>query len=295
VPRSLSGYIDRIQNTARGLGHELRGGFNLTGDLPSFLRFASDVFLSRLIGRVPLPNTNRDRAIRLRDGIELHYRLNRGDMQSIREVWIDEVYRLPFDLQPKLLVDLGANIGLTSLWLARRYGCRTIIAVEPSPENARLARLNLTGNDIAAEVVEAAVGPRDGTAFFAEEQDSNLGHLAAAGREVQVFSMEAILSRLPPGSTVDLVKMDIEGGEGPLMRENLGWLGRVHSIIAELHPTVIDSPALIRALESQGFRYIPAAHSADGSDSMDAFIRSDIRSDMRSDTRSDTQSDRRPG
>jgi FkbM family methyltransferase len=256
----------------RDVGHELRGGFQLTADVPSFLRFTSDVFLSRLLGRVTLPNADRDRAIRVRGGVELHYRLNRGDMQSIREVWIDEVYRLPFDLAPKLLVDLGANIGLTSVWLARRYGCRTVIAVEPSPENARLARLNLARNDIAAEVVEAAVGPHDGTAFFAEDRDSNLGHLASAGREVRVVSMDALLSRLPHGSEVDLVKMDIEGGEGPLMRENLSWLARVHSIIAELHPTVIDSPALIRSLESQGFRYIPA-HTAVGFDSMDAFIR----------------------
>src|SRR4051794_22115217 len=142
MARSTSVLIDRIRNGARALGHELRGGFELTADVPSFLRFASDVFLSRLIGRVPLPNSNRDRAIRVRGGIELHYRLNRGDLQSIREVWIDEVYRLPFDVTPEVLVDLGANIGLTSLWLARRYGCRTVIAVEPSPDNARLARLN---------------------------------------------------------------------------------------------------------------------------------------------------------
>jgi hypothetical protein len=65
--------------------------------------------------------------------------------------------------------------------------------------------------------------------------------------------------------------MDIEGGEGPLLQENLAWLGRVRSLIAEFHPDLIDYPAAIRSIESQGFRYIPA-HSA-GPDSMDAFLR----------------------
>src|SRR5262245_33437124 len=45
------------------------------------------------------------------------------------------------------------------------------------------------------------------------------------------------------GADVDLVKMDIEGGEGPLLQENVGWLGRVKSLIAEFHPQIIDYSA----------------------------------------------------
>lgn len=270
---AIGDYLKGARETARGVVHELRGGFTLTADAPSFARFATDVLLSRLIRRVPLPNRNRDRMIRVRGGIELHYRLNRGDIQSIREVWIDECYRLPFDLAPNRLIDLGANIGLTSLWFAHRYGC-TVIAVEPSPENARLARLNLEKNGVVAEVIEAAVGSHDGTALFEDAGDSNLGRLDATtgGRSVTVVSMDTLLQKLPLGAEVDLVKMDIEGGEGPLLQDNLEWLRRVRSIIAEFHPTLIDYPAVIKSIEGQGFRYFPA-HSAADFDSMDAFIR----------------------
>jgi len=187
-------------------------------------------------------------------------------------VWIDECYRLPFDVRPERVVDLGANIGLTSLWFAHRYGCKTVIAVEPSPANAHLVRLNLESNNVNAEVIEAAVGPRDGTARFHDGVDSNLGQLSSdGGREVKVISMDTLLGRLPSGAQIDVVKMDIEGGEGPLLRENLAWLGRVRSLIAEFHPELIDYPAAIRSIESQGFRYFPA-HSV-SPDSMDAFLR----------------------
>jgi hypothetical protein len=57
-----------------------------------------------------------------------------------------------------------------------------------------------------------------------------------------------------------------------LLQENLGWLGRVKSLIAEFHPQIIDYSAAIRTIEGQGFRYIPA-HSASDFDCMDAFVR----------------------
>ena len=50
---------------------------------------------------------------------------------------------------------------------------------------------------------------------------------------VSVVSMDTLLRKLPPGVDVDLVKMDIEGGEGPLLQENLGWLPCVKSLIVE--------------------------------------------------------------
>ena len=203
--------------------------------------------------------------IRIRGGLQLHYRLNRGDIQSIREVWIDECYRLPFDLKPSRLVDLGANIGLTSLWFAHRYGCQTVIAVEPSPENARLTRLNLERNQIVCRGHRGGCRPprrhRDISRRRRIEPGPPGRHPAADGPSPW-SAWRRVLRRLPPGAEIDLVKMDIEGGEGPLLQDdNVKWLGRVRSIIAEFHPTLIDYPAVIKSVERQGFRYFPA-HSA---------------------------------
>ena len=72
---------------------------------------------------------------------------------------------------------------------------------------------------------------------------------------------------------LEAVKAKPCGGRkcGQPLQENLGWLGRVKSLIAEFHPQIIDYPAAIRSIESQGFRYIPD-HSASDFDSMDTFI-----------------------
>ncbi len=234
-------------------------------DFTSLIRYSTDILLVRL------KRDDKEHEIRLRPGVRLRYRLNRGDIQSVREVWLDEVYKLPVQARTKILVDLGANIGLTSLWFAKRYGFTKIIAVEPSPANARLARENLDNNGVSAQVIEAAVGPLDGTAFFEDSASSNLGRVTTTGRPVTLLSMATILSKLGDTAIVDLVKLDIEGGEEPLLSGDLAWLERVQSIIAEFHPDIIDYPKVVQSICNMGFRYFRAgsAHK----DSMDFFSR----------------------
>ena len=69
------------------------------------------------------------REVRLRGDIKIRYRLNKGDLHSIREIWLEEAYRLPFEDPSGVLLDLGANIGMASLWLAKSYSFMQMIAV----------------------------------------------------------------------------------------------------------------------------------------------------------------------
>jgi FkbM family methyltransferase len=165
-----------------------------------------------------------------------------------------------------VLVDLGAHIGLSSLWLARKYGFQRIICVEPVQSNARLATLNLKSNGIQAEIIEAAVGPLDGKAHFAENAASNMGQISETGREVRMVCMASLLRKLPPDEMIDLLKIDIEGGEQALLAEgDASWLSRVREIIIEFHPLV--DQGLIGLLKNAGFDYSPRSKGRE--DSMD--------------------------
>lgn len=213
------------------------------------------------------------RRVRLRSGVELVYRLNRGDYIAVRELWMDEAYRLPFALEPRTVIDLGANIGLTCLWLSRRYPVSTIIAVEPLASNVRLLRENLARNQLDATVVEAAVGPQDGQARFQAARDFTAGRLDPTGEPVRVVSMPTLLELLPASSLVDLLKIDIEGAEGQLLSGELDWLDAVRSIVIEFHLDRVDRGSLVERVEGRGFRYVPAGSVH--RHSMDAFVRTD--------------------
>lgn len=235
-------------------------------------RYALDVFNYRALRVLPnLSDRGSRRTITLRDGLSVSYRCNRGDIQGIREVFLDETYRLPEWCRPRTIVDLGANIGLTSLWYARRYPISKIVAVEPVPANAELLRSNLSVNRIPSIVIEAAVGPREGRSSFQLDRSSNMGHLGGNGNlEVKVVSMPEVIARI--GSTIDLLKMDIEGGEQALLTEgDLAWLDQVDTIIAEFHP-MVDYVRLTETIARKGFIHLNRAVSL-WPGSMDLFVR----------------------
>src|SRR5437870_1736500 len=109
---SLFGILDEIMRAAR-----------VCANITSFIRLSVDLLLCRrpLLGLIPTKLMNKERSIQMRGGIKLTYRLNKGDIWSLREIWLFECYKFPADIHPQRILDLGANIGLTSVWLANRY------------------------------------------------------------------------------------------------------------------------------------------------------------------------------
>jgi FkbM family methyltransferase len=236
---------------------DLRGSMRLTATAKSCFRLGMDFALSRFIGLVPASRRNRVREIRLRGDITIRYRLNKGDLHSIREIWLEEAYRLPFEEPSGVLLDLGANIGMTCLWLAKSYSFTQIIAVEPDPNNAALARQNLELNGIAGQVIDAAIGPEEGMARFEFSELSNLGRLSEKGSLIPMISVSAIIKKFEV-KEFGLIKIDIEGGEQELFDGPTEWLSVTDAIIIEFHPTVVEYARLTNLVSSKGFKYIPA-------------------------------------
>jgi len=188
-------------------------------------------------------------------------------------VFIDGCYRLPVSL-PRTLVDLGGNIGLTTLWLTHQYpSIATAILVEPFPPNAELAKRNMAINSLNVKVITAAIAPQSGTAFFTPSSSSNLGRLTRGYRDgltVNTVTMEEILKQL--GSSIDVLKMDIEGGEQELLTAgDLSWLNAVGCIVAEFHPKVVDYELLTRTIMDHGFDYYRSGSL--WTNSMDIFMK----------------------
>jgi FkbM family methyltransferase len=274
VPPGIS-YGEKLKR----LLQNIKLSWQIADDFNSRCRLAVDFILYHLLKFLPVSVRDRERTVRCANGITLTYRLNRGDLQSIREVFLQESYRLPFCLQPRSLVDLGANIGITSIWFSQHYPIEKIIAIEPNPNNADILRRNLLNNKINARVIEAAIGSTDGSIVFHLSGDSNQGTILETDEqnnrsgemEVKMISMATVLAELDSSEEIDLVKMDIEGGEEELLSANLSWLSRTKAMIAELHPPLIDYQKTIKIIEREGFRYIPA--NTVHLNNMDAFLR----------------------
>jgi FkbM family methyltransferase len=249
--------LRRLLSVFPAVIRDWQGCIRQSADSQSAFRLGLDFALSRFLTRSPRTRPARIRQVRFKNGVALAYRLNKGDLHSIREVWFEEDYRLPFEDPSGTLLDLGANIGMTSVWLAKRYSFDRVIAVEPDPANASLARRNLELNGIKGEVVQAAIGPFEGTARFETSGSSNLGRVSDRGLPVAMTTVAAILAR-SGCSRFGLVKIDIEGGEQALFEGPTDWLDSAGAIIAEFHPALVDCSKIVEAITSRGFSYIPS-------------------------------------
>jgi FkbM family methyltransferase len=190
------------------------------------------------------------------------YRFDYADAMSAWPQW-DEIFihsSLAFEthVQEPRILDCGANIGLASLYFKRRYPRARITAFEADPALAAVCRRNLAANSVSdVEVRDAAVWVGAGTVdFVCEGTDSGAiasFEPAVAGTKATVPS-ERLYDWLD--ETVDLLKLDIEGAELPVLDDCRERLYNVRAITIDLHefnPANRQTGAVFDLLTSAGF------------------------------------------
>lgn len=147
--------------------------------------------------------------------------------------------------QVSVIVDLGANVGLASLFFATRYPNAHIIAVEPDPGNFALLAQNLTQIKHMALSLQAAIWSEDRDLQIKTKDDlgnplHDWGIQVFASEDGQAnatkgWSMKKILQEFDL-KKIDILKIDIEGAEKELFEaDDMAWLDAVDMILIETH------------------------------------------------------------
>jgi FkbM family methyltransferase len=144
-----------------------------------------------------------------------------------------------------LIIDLGANTGLASLYFAVEFPTATVIGVEPDAENAATARRNLEGYT-AVTIVEGGIAAVDGRAEVLNPGGGNWSYrteLTETGA-VPMFSMKSLLGKHGRAYLVPfIVKIDIEGFESDLFSKDTEWIDLFPILIIELHDWMLPRSA----------------------------------------------------
>lgn len=163
---------------------------------------------------------------------------------------------------PKVLIDVGANIGSICIPAVFRGYFERAVAIEPDPKNSRLLRANvaLNGLDAQIRVVEAAAGSSEGELLELELSESNFGdhriRVSNANGSVNEASREVIKV---PSSTLDsicreeqssdvLIWMDVQGFEGTVLLGGRAFLSRGAPMVLEFCPYLIERAGSLQAL-----------------------------------------------
>lgn len=216
----------------------------------------------------------------------LHYphefRTRLGDVLTLEEfhdlvtAWII-FFRREYDVARdcRTIVDAGANIGAFSLYAARTAPAAHIVALEPFPStHARLlAHVERNGlNDRVAcrpwalaaadgaRRMDDSSGPSQSRGLYAAEPEASNG---SVGVPVEAITLATLWEREQLGQ-VDLLKLDIEGGEHELLGATPAEvLRRASAIALEYHPNG-PREALFACLKGAGFALVSdAQHGPD--------------------------------
>jgi FkbM family methyltransferase len=182
-------------------------------------RFLAAQMWGRRVGRYELR----------RSGLKFHIRHHTGDVLILNKIFarrgIANSYAPPPEVAAAIgsraptILDVGANIGLFGVFALDRWPGAQITAFEPDPDNLRVLRRTVDANDVGERwrVVESAVSNAPGELRFVPGLRAE-AHLAGAG-ERGAITVPTVDLYERQGSGVDLVKMDIEGGEWAILAD----------------------------------------------------------------------------
>jgi FkbM family methyltransferase len=162
-----------------------------------------------------------------------------GDLFVLYEVLAFNVYHIAPSLLPtdnvRVIIDCGANIGITSLFLAARYPGAMILSVEPHPDNFALLKINVTEIPRILPIQACITGTPQKAVRFTADQAAWGNRIATDGDGILVpaITIEELCNQNGI-EKVDLLKLDIEGAEEEVL-EHGTFLARIENIIAELH------------------------------------------------------------
>jgi FkbM family methyltransferase len=189
---------------------------------------------------------------------QFYFRDSNELLHAIDEIFLQELYKINFDKASPLIIDCGAHIGVSVLYLKIKYPDAEIIAFEPDSINFDILSKNVANSNFNhISLRKEAVWIETTELNFIS--DGNMSSKIATDTEngnqslTNAVRLKDLLNR-----KVDFLKLDVEGAEYQIIediKEELNW---VDYLFIEYHGSFRQNDELNRLLQivsNAGFRY----------------------------------------
>lgn len=181
-------------------------------------------------------------------GREVFYRAGTADPFTLYQVLLRRgkkaEYYLPPALKPKVILDIGSNIGASIIYFHERFAAAKIFGFEPHPETFRVLEKNVGtlpgvtifnyGVGATAQRISVRADDFNFGAFSTHREFPDAGR-AATTVECETRRLDDVLRELGIAH-VDLIKIDCEGAEAEVFATLPNdILYRCDWIVGELH------------------------------------------------------------
>lgn len=196
----------------------------------------------------------------------IRIRAGSSDAAVFFQVFGDRQADFPVFGTPSVIVDAGANIGLTAVVFATRFPSARVLALEIDRENFALLKANTQkcsnveplNKGLWSKKTRIQVVNPQASSWAFRTMESQGGD---AGSSIEAMGVADILSafNLP---RIDVLKIDIEGGEYEVFAHGVDdWIDRVGMIAVEVHDRIRPgcTEVIRQALKPHGFEESPWA------------------------------------
>ncbi|MDJ0617567.1 MAG: FkbM family methyltransferase [Calothrix sp. MO_192.B10] len=175
---------------------------------------------------------------------EIYIRTNTPDLTVAINSLIEKEYENIHITDPKMIIDAGANIGTSAIFFAQKYPNATVLAVEPEQGNYNILLKNIVSFQNIIPIQAALWGTNDTKTI----QNRFTGHwgytivntdkpVESTGQQIECITMMDLIEKYNI-DCIDILKMDIEGGEKSVFDTAENWINKVKVITVELHERI---------------------------------------------------------
>jgi len=164
------------------------------------------------------------------------------DLLTVNEIFCRKDYLVKDD--SRVIVDIGANIGISALYFLTRNRSSKCYLFEPVPSNIDKMKLNLE-NFIERTVIRAAaVSDKAGTYNFGIEESGRYGSLERNSEKnitVEGLDINDVLEEiLNRERSIDILKVDVEGTESKMIHAiKEKYLPKIKAIYVESDKDIV--------------------------------------------------------
>ncbi len=173
------------------------------------------------------------------------------------EIFEKEIYFFKTNTDKPVIIDGGANIGLSTIYLKLLFPNSIIIAFEPDPDIFKVLNENINRNNLSGISLEK-LGLWNQNCKLAFCQDgSDAGHIDLTNESTNIIQATSLRPYLEQNK-IDFLKLDIEGSELVVLNDIKDLLKNVERLFVEYHSFKNETQHLVELLDiirSAGYRF----------------------------------------
>lgn len=198
----------------------------MSGKITNFFKTASRLNTGSLLEYYKMKYLGKEDSsvhrLTMKNGLKLNVNKNEGDLCTLFEVFIDEDYAFKGETGGCYnIIDIGANVGYFSLYIAKKYPDSKIFSFEPFPETFKKLNNHITQNDLKnVTPFNLAVSDFDGTSKFYSFEWTGCNTMVEGGFSEELTNVTEVkctkfdnLRELTGKEKFDFAKIDCEGSE----------------------------------------------------------------------------------